>query len=76
MSDCQHPCCDGTCTNPRHRCVNATPNPTRGGTRLCGLHLRGLQADIHDIARVTALIPPTGGTDGMGRPVRGTGGGL
>ena len=56
MSDCQHPCCNGTCTNPRHRCANATPNPAALGTRLCGLHLRGLHADIDDIARVTALI--------------------
>ena len=50
MSDanitCQHP----DCAEADH------PSPAWGGTRLCGLHQRGLQADIDDIARVLTLI--------------------
>jgi hypothetical protein len=43
---CQHP----DCAEADH------PSPAWGGTRLCGLHQRGLQADIDDIARVLTLI--------------------
>ena len=68
MSDCQHPLC--------------TPEPSaaHGGTSLCGLHLRGLQADIDDIARVLTLIEtqhddladPGGGSDDTVRSVPGS----
>jgi hypothetical protein len=44
-----------TCQHPD--CAEADqPSPAWGGTRLCGLHQRGLQADIDDIARVLTLI--------------------
>lgn len=42
---CQHPGC----------ATSEQPSPAWGGTLLCGLHLRGLQADVGDIERVTAL---------------------
>lgn len=68
MSDCQHPLC--------------TPEPStaHGGTSLCGLHLRGLQADIDDIARVLTLIEtdhddladPGGASDDTTRSVPGS----
>jgi hypothetical protein len=40
---CLHPLCE------------SNPQPTVFDTNLCGLHLRGLQADVGDIERVTAL---------------------
>lgn len=43
---CQHP----GCSESDH------PSTTWGGTLLCGLHLRGMQADIDDIARVLTLV--------------------
>jgi hypothetical protein len=42
---CQHP----GCTASPH------PSPAWGDTNLCGLHYRGLQADIADIARAITL---------------------
>lgn len=64
---CQHPQCTSS----------DTPKPVWGDTRLCGLHLRGLRADIDDIARVLtlidagtdALVGSTGASDGSGRGV-------
>lgn len=65
---CRHPQCQRA-DNPRE---------TWGGTALCGLHVRGLQADLEDIARVVTLIEadpwalssPGGGSDGAsaGKP--------
>lgn len=61
-----------TCAHPG--CADSdTPNIAWGGTRLCGLHLRGLQADVDDIARVLTLIETdhdaltaaSGGSDGV-----------
>lgn len=43
---CQHPGCAGS----------EAPGVAWGGTLLCGLHVRGLQADVDDIARVLSLI--------------------
>jgi len=40
----------------RHPRCEPNRNPAWGGTRLCGLHLRGLQADVDDIARVLSLL--------------------
>lgn len=62
---CQHP----GCAEAEH------PSPTWGGTRLCGLHQRGLQADVEDIARVLTLIEThhdaLTSTSGAGDSVRG-----
>jgi len=43
---CQHPGC----------AASEAPGVAWGGTLLCGLHVRGLQADINDIARVMLLL--------------------
>lgn len=43
---CQHPDC----------VTAAVPGVDWGGTLLCGMHVRGLQADVDDIARVLSLI--------------------
>lgn len=60
---CQHP-----------QCQHADdPSPAWGGTSLCGLHVRGLQADIEDIARVVSLIEAD--ADALCSPVGVTGGG-
>ena len=45
MITCQHPGC----------AESDQPTTCADGANLCGLHLRGLQADVSDIARVTAL---------------------
>ncbi len=61
-----------TCRHPK--CADSdNSSPAWGGTALCGLHLRGLQADVDDIARVLTLIEtqsdaltsPGGGGDGL-----------
>lgn len=51
MTTCQHP---GRAT--KHQPAVACTSDTWGGTGLCGVHLRALQADVADIARVMRLL--------------------